>query len=89
MDNVGGGTPPVYTTTDIPSCNAQDILPIITVLLIFLVFFLMLCFVRKKTDKTVDEQEQLNKLKEYKKLLDEGVITQEDYEEKKKQILKL
>ena len=43
----------------------------------------------KKNNKTVNEQDDLEKLKEYKKLLDDGIITQEDYEEKKKQILKL
>lgn len=89
MDNIGGATPPLYTTSDSPSCITEDVLPIIIILLILIIFFIIPFMIQKKHKETVDEKEQLNKLKEYKKLLDEGIITQEDYEEKKKQILNL
>ena len=35
------------------------------------------------------EKQNLEKLKEYKKLLDDGIITQEDFDKKKQQLLDL
>ena len=35
------------------------------------------------------EKENIEKLKEYKKLLDDGIITQEDFDKKKQQLLGL
>ncbi len=90
MDNIGEATPPVYTTSDVASCATQDILPLIILIFILFIIVFAIFSVHSKNQKDLtEEQIQAEKLKEYKKLLDEGLITQEDYEEKKKQILKL
>ncbi len=88
MFNFLGATPPVHTTTDYESFAFQDLLPI---LIVFLFISLMFCvfLIFKKIRKYMNEQKQLKNLKEYKKLLDEGLITQEEYEKKKKQILNM
>ena len=42
----------------------------------------------EQDNTSVTELNNLNKLKSYKDLLDQGVITQEEFDEKKKQLLK-
>ena len=39
-------------------------------------------------EETVEESEKIRLVREYKKLLDEGIITQEEFDNKKKQLLK-
>ena len=39
--------------------------------------------------KELAEKKNIEKLKEYKKLLDDGLITQEEYDKKKQQLLNL
>lgn len=43
----------------------------------------------KEKQKSNDELENLEKLKSYKELLDSGVITQKDFDDKKAQLLNL
>lgn len=45
----------------------------------------------KKSDSSIQPKETnlINKLKEYKELLDNGIITQEEFEKKKKEIIEL
>lgn len=49
----------------------------------------LLKLVNIKTDKSEKQLDKAEELREYKKLLDDGVISEEDYEAKKKQILGL
>ena len=44
---------------------------------------------KRKFVESRDEMENLKKIKEYKELLDSGIITQEEFDKKKTQLLKL
>ena len=43
----------------------------------------------KQVEKTSEQKSQKEQLQELKEMLDDGLITQEDFEQKKKQILGL
>lgn len=80
----------VYTGYNRSSSTAQGIaLVIVLLVLIFFIFLVCLSLMSSRNKKSTNEQERLQELRDYKKLLDEGIITQEDYEEKKKQLLNL
>ena len=44
---------------------------------------------KETKQKETVEKDNIEKLKEYKKLLDDGIITQEDFDKKKQQLLDL
>lgn len=70
----------------------QEITPIPFYIEIIIGFIIIIIpFGKKQENQKYDKEEIENteKLIEYKKLLDQNIITQEEFEEKKKQILKL
>ena len=73
------------------------IYPIFNVFLIVMFLIILLGFIKRskiivpteKTQQNIQEKSNVDELKKYKDLLDSGAITQEEYEQNKKQLLGL
>lgn len=94
--NITGGLSAPESLTVNSSSNIIYTLPIL-IATICIIIIVLICFipslinflVQKKKSKTTNERKQLAELKKCIKLLDKGVITQEEYEQVKKRILNL